>query len=961
MRLKINFAFSEKAYFLNQKLSQRIHWWLSKPWSAVITLTPTVTEQEPLWKRSDEQLSNIRLFGLTPDQLQKELQHYWSKPRWQQWLLRHFTFIHKKIQLWVYYNKCLAFRALKERISTDEIIKSCFEIDNLSANQREILAKLESWLNQQEIGLENCLDSESFYLKWNEIIATNYQLKNFLISISKYLTQEENAEKELEIFARIIFQNLSKDLIKYHYLWQQKAYGLNFLSAGFPALQQRPTINQVPFEQILECALFRRYQKNHTDHTRSCWIIASLYATEIFTPQNLAAIKSHSSPEVLVTALVALYESGLLTAENFELIKGHANPESAAYLLVFLYWHGLLTLENRMAISARSYLSEFKEAFKILLQIGLLNSETIAALFVHQKPLDLAKAYKLLSRKGIITPEYIKAMQLHRAPIRFADALYKLYSTAALSTAHKRAIQSHPEVYVLVCALLALQSAGLFTAKNFETLRTHEKLGDVTDTIEFLSMVGMLSEENFEAVKSHRRPTGFVLALMSLYGAGMLKAENFEIMQRYPAPNEMAAVLNLLYAAKILNQRNFEAVQSFSEPVVVASALHQLHSRQILDQRNFSALLQHRVLLSGAIWDRLPLHIVTLEVFNEFLQRARQANPEEQIQAYVAYLLNNNPDNALLNDSQSAHTASVHQSVSESASKLLARYGAQIQGASLACMVSQLTNFINGISDEGEKNKAAKRRILRITAIDYIFIDKRSKVSLRQLLALVYLAILDENHREGSLQDAKKMLIEALYEIQCGYNLSEQGQYLGGEDRCICISGTFNKLIEKLHGIHSDCKVRFVNSRTVSLKLPIIVQEQSLAYLLSLASPDNRQDFLAFTQLIQRLKTQGIEVIWNSIKESVMTKLFDEFSDFYQNKENKDLLALVHEGQCAALSDKVLTIFEETIRIVKGDYQNFSYLLQRSGLFSASLKNNKMLDSDKRRQEKLTYNPSLAK
>lgn len=55
--------------------------------------------QVPLWGRTEKQLENILLFGLTPKQLHNELQLYWSKLIWKQWLLRRFTFINKKIEL----------------------------------------------------------------------------------------------------------------------------------------------------------------------------------------------------------------------------------------------------------------------------------------------------------------------------------------------------------------------------------------------------------------------------------------------------------------------------------------------------------------------------------------------------------------------------------------------------------------------------------------------------------------------------------------------------------------------------------------------------------------------------------------------------------------------------------------------------------------------------------------------
>src|SRR3990167_7222643 len=207
-----------------------------------------------------------------------------------------------------------------------------------------------------------------------------------------------------------------------------------------------------------------------------------------------------------------------------------------------------------------------------------------------------------------------------------------------------------------------------------------------------------------------------------------------------------------------------------------------------------------------------------------------------------------------INDGQSTHNASVHQAVSESATRLAQRYQLMIDGAGLEIVIERVKAYVSNLSDDSQKNKAAKRCVLRIAAPNYTFTDPSSHITTRQLLALTFLAICDDAHRMASLDDAKAQFVEGLYEIQRGYNLSDTGVDRGGEDRPICSAGTFNKLIEKLQGIHPDGQIRFITRETASLKLPIVVRETVRTYLLSLPERHPKWDVTEIAPLISALQ-----------------------------------------------------------------------------------------------------------
>jgi hypothetical protein len=254
----------------------------------------------------------------------------------------------------------------------------------------------------------------------------------------------------------------------------------------------------------------------------------------------------------------------------------------------------------------------------------------------------------------------------------------------------------------------------------------------------------------------------------------------------------------------------------------------------------------------------------------------------------------------------------------------------RIDGVGLESVISRVQDHAVRLSDDSQKNKAAKRCVFRITAPGYTFLDPSSKITTRQLIALTYLAIVDVYKREGNLEDATAQFVEGLYEIQRGYNLSESGLDNGLQDRSICSAGTFNKLIEKLQGIHPDCQIRFITKGTASLKLPIVVREEAMRYLAPLANPSTVEGFREFTQLMSQVKEDAVAVIWDKIKGNVADRMFDEFGGLYQDRADHSFTDLVDASQYTELPN--LCIFQEQVQNSRGYHQYCSQMLRRSGM-----------------------------
>jgi hypothetical protein len=303
-------------------------------------------------------------------------------------------------------------------------------------------------------------------------------------------------------------------------------------------------------------------------------------------------------------------------------------------------------------------------------------------------------------------------------------------------------------------------------------------------------------------------------------------------------------------------------------------------------------------------------------------------------------------DEEPFNDRQSTHTSSVHSSVSESAIRLMESYGDQIEGHKLENVISELESYVSSLDDGTLQNKSAKKCIKRITKPNYTYSDKTSNISIRQLLALTFLAINDSRKREGTLEDAKIQYIEGLYEIQRGYNLSATGKDEGQDsDANICTAGTFNKLIEKLQGIHPDCEVIFVTQGLASRKLPIVVKEEAVRHLTSLASPTTSEGFIAFTQLISEVINNGVEVIWNSIKEKIGDRIFDEFKTVFKSREDEAFIEFIELGQYTELGD--LKRLQEHLEKSDGYREYCSNSLRKSGIFTSMMPKSDNDDKDK--------------
>ncbi len=313
--------------------------------------------------------------------------------------------------------------------------------------------------------------------------------------------------------------------------------------------------------------------------------------------------------------------------------------------------------------------------------------------------------------------------------------------------------------------------------------------------------------------------------------------------------------------------------------------------------------------------------------------------PEVEIVQRPPIMAINNP--LYINRQQSTHTASIHRTVSESATRLFDRYNSDLDPEDLDRLIERIKSWVLELPNGNKVNEAAKRCIVRISDKNYMHTDPVSTVTTRQLLGLGWLAIHDENLRIGDLADAENQFCRGLYEIQREYNLSETGEDLGGNDSSACHDGTFNKLMEKLAGIHPDVQIEFITLETAALKFKIFIREELEQYLAKRANPMTVNSFLNFTTQLKQLKEDGIEIIWNEIKDKVAIRIFEEFHSLFDSKESSKFKDFIDAGQYFQIDE--LPSFHQILLQSNGYQQYCSNIIRASGIFSSLTHRNSSL------------------
>ncbi len=606
-----------------------------------------------------------------------------------------------------------------------------------------------------------------------------------------------------------------------------------------------------------------KHRRDTYQKTNIVDIYETLANVNLLSAKNVETIyRSSSGAEELITILKMFGNTLLLTEKRFNDILAHRSLQSLRHGLGVLKSKNLLTATN---IDAIIQCPDLARELEELLKNDLWNEENISTILHHQQPLELARAF-ISWKNNSLNDEIKTTLILHTEPHSLALAYgYIKKSNINLSAETKALLISHHNTHAIELALARLHWGNLLTEERARKVLAHVPIG-VTNQLE--------------------------MSFYTLHINNMLTAENVDAMLAYPASDGLAHIFNVLSKANLLtadNRRRWLNVPP-----------------QIGGNYVFINMLRYD----------LPRHLYTQTVCDEILWLVSDVTIHVQrrlldVTIYLNRVLNNQaPTNTVntvnnLNYTQSIHAASVHKSASGSARNLHESYGTNLNTNNV---LNEMQQWINSLGDDTQ-SAAAKRAFPVIR--NHQFTDQESGVTTPQLLALIWRAIHDDSKRASTLTEAKKAIIEALYEYQRGYNLDSAGKDMGGADHEICIRGTFNKLLEKMQYVLPAVEILFITKETASLKLPIIAREQARNYLLEQQKNANTpEQQTAFDRLLNQFKEEGISSIWGKINKNVFDLFFDEFKSIWSNNKNSpELCAFVDAGEYAPIEsiDKFLS------------------------------------------------------
>jgi len=601
---------------------------------------------------------------------------------------------------------------------------------------------------------------------------------------------------------------------------------------------------------------------------RKAGFLNGTYA-EIVTASNF--------PLVLATSLVQLRTEVLLTEEeHITLARALINavyPDKIVSILILLRQQGLLQLQRAINVTACNDLDNLLAILDIMMETNLLLGEhaesNLDRVLNYHYLNGLGPTIALLKQHNMLAGEW--------AQDNFEKALYTSASGANFD---------HPP------------------ASRFELVEMVRIISGLTSTLTILEHCGLFNDDQ--------------------------RQNNFDLVTAVSDPAQCARVIQFLSTESLITDGNrqaiFEAVLAHQNHQKLHHALTILRRLGFLNQDNLFWALSvgvQKILFHDdivTIWDRIPPHRLTPERFaqiQEYCERFKQDPLEgrRQITGFInREILQLGHQTALdLNTKQSTHTESIHISTSETARTLMRLYGSQ--AGNLASIFGEIHDWLDQQPDTSAPYsplKSARICFNNLRKPLYAFTDPLSGVSIQQLLALIWVAIQDDSKRLSSLPDARQQFLNALYECQRGYNISKAGVDRGGPDKPICLSGSFNKHVEKLKGVHADANIIFITPKTASNKFQVVVREEALGYLreqMNTLSPDT------FSSLLQSVIKDGVNLIWEQIRQPVTDRILEEFgpSLYPEGSQSSAFKSLLSTAQYAAITPSRLKAKEKEL------------------------------------------------
>jgi len=582
---------------------------------------------------------------------------------------------------------------------------------------------------------------------------------------------------------------------------------------------------------------------------------------------------------------------------------------------------GMLTTEN-VDIAVKFKLAWCKMSFAIkLMKAKICTEENLKALD-QEVHLNYWGALSVV-KWTVFNQEVIDKLVLHAKQPHFINIILSLDLLRMFSLEDLEKIHDHPHLQALYEVLIQLKNKKLFVEQLFDLFITNPHLFDLprllaeagaddylknfVDAILRLQDSALLTAQNIELWYLSQKNITFrgilsqILALPQLSQA-LIDEFNQHFVQ-HPNPLLLSQGINLLTANQITTGQQHLLLAKHPQLQDLVTILERLAARQLLNAAHFLELTSaDKVFLVSEeamthIWNKIPDDYLTSVTLQKLFMAAAQPHPELTVRQSRDQILSG------FNAIQNTHSSSIHRSVSASAQRLMRRYGS---GLDYRKVLAALKSALHAL-EITPKHRAAQRGFENLMR-DGRYLDSGSGVYLGQLLALSYLAIQDDSKRMGSVADAQALLVDGLYEIQRGGNIQDDGLDNGNPvDIPICQSGAFNKILEKLNGIHADVEIYFVTHASASAKFPIVAKEEAYAYLRINSTPITEAEYQKAQDMVQKLREdQTIEHIWSIIEPRVKDRIWEEFQDAYAgNIHAEKFIELMSYGSYVGLPEQM--------------------------------------------------------
>ncbi|MES2141426.1 MAG: hypothetical protein V4471_00850 [Pseudomonadota bacterium] len=592
-----------------------------------------------------------------------------------------------------------------------------------------------------------------------------------------------------------------------------------------------------------------------------------LIAINLDKEHYIRPLKQFKNPTLLVNAYKILKENDLLNDEYFKFIIEEGNsPLDKSEILVQLSKNNLLTLSN----------------FNICKKNKDFYSLNLAMELVGALPDGLKDFFFLLATKDI------------KSRYNVLSYISYLTHTNTLTNANLEIIKSLNNAKLEAFITITL-NANQFIASSglLELSRGDEKrLKKIANAIKLLKQEELLNQENIELLLSDDLPKDiiyhFAQALTVLKNNDINDLKWKLEIQNTRQPLLLAFGIGELAKAEIFSQENLEKIKQARSIRLFVKLLRSLNRVDRLNENN----LQSLVVLDESLFDSVQYRKISKlknvspfffdDLFSIISEQKTTLSKIDQLLLDKKYF---DKPRLSINPMQSTHLTSINHSLSESAKKLFVKYAQAINeidlNSNFDTIVATIENELlseTSITTQSRAAISALKGIVRQAE----FIDPIANINLKQLFFSLWQGIHDESQRIGSLVDAKKKLIEGLYEIKRGGNIDAYGHDNGLPDEPICCTGAFHKLLEKLVGIHPFVNLVVITPEIATIKFTVIVKEETENYLLN-------NDVDAFLLNYDLFKEEGVRAIWKNIDFAVRKRMLDEFGSIYKNSATNEV------------------------------------------------------------------------